>query len=71
MDQAGNPYSSDGKWITYHEVTSVLTRLQGVSGAGKTTLLDALASQTTTGVISGSMLVDGQERDQSFQRKTG
>jgi ABC-type multidrug transport system ATPase subunit len=42
-----------------------------VSGAGKTTLLDVLASRTTVGVVSGSMLVDGQERDGSFQRKTG
>ena len=44
---------------------------QGVSGAGKTTLLDALACRITTGVVSGSMLVDGNLRDQSFQRKTG
>jgi len=48
-----------------------LTQQQGVSGAGKTTLLDVLASRTTMGVISGSMLVDGRERDESFQRKTG
>jgi ATP-binding cassette subfamily G (WHITE) protein 2 (PDR) len=45
--------------------------LKGVSGAGKTTLLDVLATRTTMGVISGSMLVDGRERDNSFQRKTG
>jgi ATP-binding cassette subfamily G (WHITE) protein 2 (PDR) len=44
---------------------------QGVSGAGKTTLLDVLASRTTMGVVSGSMFVDGQERDESFQRQTG
>ncbi|KAH7390477.1 putative ABC multidrug transporter [Pyrenochaeta sp. MPI-SDFR-AT-0127] len=48
-----------------------LTALMGVSGAGKTTLLDVLASRTTTGVITGNMLVDGRERDSSFQRKTG
>jgi len=30
-----------------------------------------LASRTTMGVISGNMLVDGRERDESFQRKTG
>lgn len=48
-----------------------LTALMGVSGAGKTTLLDALATRVTMGVISGEMLVDGQQRDQSFQRKTG
>ncbi|KAF3939206.1 hypothetical protein ABW19_dt0205383 [Dactylella cylindrospora] len=48
-----------------------LTALMGVSGAGKTTLLDVLASRTTVGVISGNMFVDGRERDESFQRKTG
>ncbi|KAI9368301.1 ABC drug exporter AbcA [Aspergillus egyptiacus] len=48
-----------------------LTALMGVSGAGKTTLLDVLATRTTLGVISGEMLVDGNPRDESFQRKTG
>ncbi|OJI99476.1 hypothetical protein ASPVEDRAFT_60490 [Aspergillus versicolor CBS 583.65] len=48
-----------------------LTALMGVSGAGKTTLLDVLASRVTMGVISGRMLVNGQLRDSSFQRKTG
>jgi ATP-binding cassette, subfamily G (WHITE), member 2, PDR len=48
-----------------------LTALMGVSGAGKTTLLDALATRTTMGVITGEMMVDGRQRDSSFQRKTG
>lgn len=48
-----------------------LTALMGVSGAGKTTLLDVLATRVTTGVITGDMLVDGCQRDASFQRKTG
>ena len=48
-----------------------LTALMGVSGAGKTTLLDCLADRTKVGVITGEMFVDGQPRDQSFQRKTG
>lgn len=48
-----------------------LTALMGVSGAGKTTLLDVLATRVTMGVIQGEMLVDGQQRDSSFQRKTG
>lgn len=48
-----------------------LTALMGVSGAGKTTLLDVLATRTTIGVVSGEMLVDGRQRDSSFQRKTG
>ncbi|KAL2816906.1 ABC-2 type transporter-domain-containing protein [Aspergillus granulosus] len=47
------------------------TALMGVSGAGKTTLLDVLATRVTMGVVTGSMLVDGHQRDQSFQRKTG
>ncbi|KAK3294943.1 ABC-2 type transporter-domain-containing protein [Chaetomium fimeti] len=48
-----------------------LTALMGVSGAGKTTLLDCLADRTSMGVITGEMLVDGNPRDTSFQRKTG
>ncbi|KAI9719929.1 MAG: hypothetical protein M1828_005967 [Chrysothrix sp. TS-e1954] len=48
-----------------------LTALMGVSGAGKTTLLDVLATRTTIGVISGDIFVDGRQRDESFQRKTG
>ncbi|KAH8425503.1 Multidrug resistance protein [Aspergillus melleus] len=48
-----------------------LTALMGVSGAGKTTLLDVLADRVSTGVITGDMLVDGRQRDESFQRKTG
>ncbi|KAE8383741.1 ABC-2 type transporter-domain-containing protein [Aspergillus bertholletiae] len=47
------------------------TALMGVSGAGKTTLLDVLATRVTMGVVSGKVLVDGQPRDDSFQRKTG
>ncbi|KAF9887930.1 hypothetical protein FE257_009452 [Aspergillus nanangensis] len=47
------------------------TALMGVSGAGKTTLLDVLATRVTMGVVTGEMLVDGNPRDQSFQRKTG
>ena len=48
-----------------------LTALMGVSGAGKTTLLDVLATRVTMGVVTGEMLVDGRQRDESFQRKTG
>lgn len=48
-----------------------LTALMGVSGAGKTTLLDVLATRVTMGVVTGEMLVDGKQRDASFQRKTG
>lgn len=48
-----------------------LTALVGITGAGKTTLLDVLADRTTVGVISGDILVNGQPRNHSFQRKTG
>ncbi|EEB88372.1 hypothetical protein MPER_13827, partial [Moniliophthora perniciosa FA553] len=48
-----------------------LTALMGASGAGKTTLLDVLANRASTGVISGSMFVDGKPRGDDFQRKTG
>ncbi|KAL1851111.1 Multidrug resistance protein [Paecilomyces lecythidis] len=48
-----------------------LTALMGVSGAGKTTLLDVLATRVTMGVVTGEILVDGNPRDSSFQRKTG
>jgi ABC-type multidrug transport system fused ATPase/permease subunit len=58
-------------FIRLQSVGQMLIHSQGVSGAGKTTLLDVLASRTTMGVISGNMLVDGRERDESFQRKTG
>ena len=30
-----------------------------------------LATRVTMGVVSGEMLIDGRQRDQSFQRKTG
>ena len=48
-----------------------LTALMGVSGAGKTTLLDVLANRVTMGIVTGDMFVDGRQRDESFQRKTG
>lgn len=48
-----------------------LTALMGASGAGKTTLLDVLASRVTMGVVTGDMLVNGSQRENSFQRKTG
>ncbi|KAF7323944.1 hypothetical protein MKEN_00615900 [Mycena kentingensis (nom. inval.)] len=33
--------------------------------------LDVLATRTTMGIVTGEMLVNGNIRDQSFQRKTG
>lgn len=34
-------------------------------------MLDVLATRVTMGVVTGKMLVDGKQRDASFQRKTG
>ncbi|ANB15900.1 ATP-binding cassette multidrug transporter PDR5 [Sugiyamaella lignohabitans] len=48
-----------------------LTALMGASGAGKTTLLDTLANRVTMGVVTGEMFVNGNPRDESFQRSTG
>jgi ATP-binding cassette, subfamily G (WHITE), member 2, PDR len=44
---------------------------KGVTGAGKTTLLDVLADRTSTGVITGDVIVNGRPRDSSFQRRMG
>jgi ATP-binding cassette subfamily G (WHITE) protein 2 (SNQ2) len=49
----------------------VMIALMGVSGAGKTTLLNTLSQRQTTGVVSGSMLVDGRPLGSDFQRNTG
>ncbi|KAI1467619.1 P-loop containing nucleoside triphosphate hydrolase protein [Daldinia caldariorum] len=52
-------------------VPGTLTALMGVTGAGKTTLLDVLANRANFGVARGEICIDGQERDESFQRKIG
>ncbi|KAJ5543796.1 CDR ABC transporter [Penicillium frequentans] len=44
---------------------------RGASGAGKTMLLNVLANRVTTGVVTGTLLVDGMPSDASFQRRTG
>ncbi|RAQ99645.1 opaque-specific abc transporter cdr3 [Stemphylium lycopersici] len=76
LEQAVQKQVSIFHWekVTYEVQIKGETRKildNGVSGAGKTTLLDVLASRTTMGVISGNMLVDGRQRDESFQRQTG
>ena len=45
--------------------------LMGASGAGKTTLLDVLAGRKTSGDITGSLLINGKQRDQYFHRFAG
>ncbi|KAI0014558.1 ABC drug exporter AbcA [Xylariomycetidae sp. FL0641] len=49
-----------------------LTALMGPTGAGKTTLLDVLSGRTTTGVVTGDILVSNQSYlGSSFQRRVG
>jgi len=47
-----------------------LTALMGESGAGKTTLLNVLAQRTTTGVVTGDRLVNGNSLPLDFQAQT-
>ena len=49
----------------------VMIALMGTSGAGKTTLLRTLSQRHALGVVSGTILVDGQPLDSTFQRSTG
>lgn len=49
----------------------VMVALMGASGAGKTTLLNTLSQRQTTGVVEGTMLVDGKPLQSDFQRRTG
>ncbi|KAJ6486867.1 ABC-2 type transporter-domain-containing protein [Mycena sanguinolenta] len=51
----------------------LLDHVDGWVRPGTLTALMAyvLAARTTIGVVSGEMLVNGRQRDQSFQRKTG
>jgi len=49
-----------------------LTALMGASGAGKTTLMDVLAGRKTQGLIEGTILVNGEPKnDASFNRVAG
>jgi ATP-binding cassette subfamily G (WHITE) protein 2 (SNQ2) len=57
--------------ISGYCVPGTLTALMGESGAGKTSLLNALSQRVETGVVTGSMLVNGCLMDNSFRRRTG
>ncbi|KAL5364493.1 ABC-2 type transporter-domain-containing protein [Aspergillus floccosus] len=48
-----------------------LTALVGASGAGKSTLLTALTQRPSSGKLTGTMYVDGQPIDASFNRRIG
>ena len=49
----------------------MMVALMGATGAGKSTLLDLLANKKTGGHVTGSILVNGKERDASFQHLAG
>ncbi|CAH2351740.1 protein Snq2p [[Candida] railenensis] len=57
--------------ISGYCVPGTLTALMGESGAGKTTLLNTLAQRISMGVVTGDMLVNGNQLDASFSRRTG
>ena len=46
-----------------------MTALMGSSGAGKTTLLDVLAGRKNSGVIKGTMTVNGKPKDEKTFRR--
>ncbi|KAL2869426.1 putative ABC multidrug transporter [Aspergillus lucknowensis] len=48
-----------------------LTALVGASGAGKSTLLTALTQRQNSGKLTGTMYVDGNPIDASFNRRIG
>lgn len=55
--------------VTGYAMPGTMTCLMGSSGAGKTTLLDVLAGRKTTGAISGTIKLNGHEKDEaSFGR---
>ncbi|KAL4893646.1 ABC-2 type transporter-domain-containing protein [Aspergillus ambiguus] len=57
--------------VSGHCKPGTLTALVGASGAGKSTLLTALTQRPTSGKLTGTMYVDGQPIDQSFNRRIG
>ncbi|OSX66785.1 hypothetical protein POSPLADRAFT_1128402 [Postia placenta MAD-698-R-SB12] len=48
-----------------------LVALMGESGAGKTTLLNVLSKRTTTGDVTGDLLLDGKPVPADFQTQIG
>ncbi|KAI0728228.1 pleiotropic drug resistance ABC transporter [Fomitopsis betulina] len=48
-----------------------LTALMGESGAGKTTLLNVLSERTSSGIITGQRLMNGQPLPIDFRSQTG
>ncbi|PKY00175.1 pleiotropic drug resistance protein, ABC superfamily [Aspergillus campestris IBT 28561] len=48
-----------------------LTALVGASGAGKSTLLTVLTQRPSSGEVTGSLYVDGEPTDQTFNRRVG
>ncbi|THC93033.1 hypothetical protein EYZ11_007487 [Aspergillus tanneri] len=48
-----------------------LTALVGASGAGKSTLLTALTQRPSSGELTGTLYIDGQAIDKTFNRRIG
>eukprot|EP01087_Luapelamoeba_hula_P014530 TRINITY_DN4271_c0_g1_i1.p1 TRINITY_DN4271_c0_g1~~TRINITY_DN4271_c0_g1_i1.p1 ORF type:complete len:380 (+),score=71.82 TRINITY_DN4271_c0_g1_i1:94-1233(+) len=48
-----------------------LVAIMGSSGAGKTTLLDILAGREKTGILTGTVTINGKPRDADFNRLAG
>lgn len=49
--------------VTAEFAPGTMTALMGESGAGKTTLLDVIAGYKTGGHITGSIRINGKEKD--------
>lgn len=74
MGQAWYAHGTCGKQLTspFFSPRGRLTNTsKGVTGAGKTALLDTLAGRITTGIVNGSIYVDGYHRDASFPHRIG
>jgi ABC-type lipoprotein export system ATPase subunit len=60
------------KGVSGYFEPGTLTALMGASGAGKTTLLDVLSGRKNTGVVKGSIFVNGNPKEEhSFRKNMG
>ena len=60
------------KGVSGYFEPGTLTALMGASGAGKTTLLDVLSGRKNTGVVKGTIFVNGNPKEEhSFRKNMG